>query len=167
MGRLALLTMALGAALLFGTAVHAQQQPSSPPPPPPAYGTPITLEQARAAIAAGEAESKKNSWNHVFAVVDGGGNLIALEKADLAGNSSIEIAQAKARTAATFRVPTKAYQDRLSAGETFILGLPGVVPAAGGVPIVVGGKLIGAIGVSGATPLQDHQSAEAGAAAVK
>jgi uncharacterized protein GlcG (DUF336 family) len=167
MGRLLLVTVVLGAALLFGTLVHAQQQASSPPPPPPAYGAPITLDQARAAIAAGETESKKNGWNHVFAVVDGGGNLIALEKADLAGNSSIEIAQAKAKTAATFRVPTKAYQDRVASGETFILGLPGVVPAAGGVPIVVGGKIIGAIGVSGATPLQDHQAAEASVAAVK
>jgi glc operon protein GlcG len=167
MGRLSLTTVALCAAVLFGSVVHAQQQPSSPPPPPPGYGAPITLEQARAVIAGAAAESKKNGWNHVFAVVDGGGNLIAFEKADLAGNSSIEIAQAKARTAATFRVPTKAYQDRVMAGETFILGLPGVVPAAGGVPIVVGGKLIGAIGVSGATPLQDHQAAEAGAAAMK
>jgi len=167
MGRLSFVTVVLGAALLFGTLVHAQQQASSPPPPPPAYGAPITLEQARAAITAGEAESKKNGWNHVFAVVDGGGTLIAFEKADLAGNSSSEIAQAKAKTAAMFRVPTKAYQDRLSSGETFILGLPGVVPAAGGVPIVVGGKVIGAIGVSGATPLQDHQAAEAGVAAVK
>jgi Haem degrading protein HbpS-like len=102
-----LVTVALGTTLLFGTLVHAQQQASSPPPPPPAYGAPITLEQARAAIAAGEAESKKNGWNHVFAVVDGGGNLIAFEKADLAGNSSIEIAQAKAKTAATFRVQRK------------------------------------------------------------
>jgi len=166
MGRLSL-TAVLGAALLFGTPVHAQQQAPSPPPPPPAYGAPITLEQARAAIAAGQAESKKNGWNHVFAVVDGGGTLIAFEKADLASNSSSEIAQAKARTAATFRVPTKAYQDRLSSGETFILGLSGVVPAAGGMPIIVGGKVIGAIGVSGATPLQDHQAAEAAVAAVK
>lgn len=167
MGRLSLITIATGIALLFGTVVHAQQQPASPPPPPPAYGAPITLEQARAAIAGASAESKKNGWNHVFAVVDGGGNLIAFEKNDLAGNASIEIAQAKAKMAATFRVPTKAYQDRLAAGETFILGLPGAIPAAGGVPIVVGGKLIGAIGVSGATALQDHQAAEAGAAAVK
>ena len=169
MGRLSLITVTIGAALLFGTGVHAQQQPSPPPPPspPPGYGAPITLEQAKAAIAAGQAESKKNGWNHVFAVVDGGGNLIAFEKADLASNSSVEIAQAKAKTAATFRVPTKAYQDRLSSGETFILGLPGVVPAAGGVPIVLGGKVIGAIGVSGATPLQDHQAGEAGVAAVK
>src|SRR6516165_5673955 len=161
MGRLSLITIATGVALMFGTAVHAQQQPSSPPPPPPAYGTPISLEQARAAIAGAAAESKKNGWNHVFAVVDGGGNLIAFEKSDLAGNSSVAIAEAKAKTAATFRVPTKAYQDRLASGESFILGLPG------GVPIIVGGKVIGAIGVSGATPLQDHQSAEAGVAAVK
>jgi glc operon protein GlcG len=166
MGRLPSIALALAAVLLFGSVVQAQQQPVSPPPPP-GYGAPITLEQARAAIAAGQAESKKNGWNHVFAVVDGGGTLIAFEKADLAGNSSSEIAQAKARTSATFRVPTKAYQDRLASGETFILGLPGVVPAAGGMPIIVGGKVIGAIGVSGATPLQDHQAAEAAAAAVK
>jgi glc operon protein GlcG len=165
MGRLPSIALALAAVLLFGSAVQAQQPPVSPPPP--GYGVPITLEQARAAIAAGQAESKKNGWNHVFAVVDGGGTLIAFEKADLAGNSSSEIAQAKARTSATFRVPTKAYQDRLASGETFILGLPGVVPAAGGMPIIVGGKVIGAIGVSGATPLQDHQAAEAAAAAVK
>src|SRR6516225_7427542 len=167
MVRLALITIGAGVALLFGAAVHAQQQPSSPPPPPPAYGAPISLEQAKAAIAGATAESKKNGWNHVFAVVDGGGNLIAFEKSDLAGNASIRIAQAKARMAASFRVPTKVYQDRLAGGETFILGLPGAVPATGGVPIIVDGKLIGAIGVSGATGLQDHQSAEAGAAAVK
>jgi uncharacterized protein GlcG (DUF336 family) len=167
MGRLSLITAAMGFALLVGTAVHAQQQPSSPPPPPPAYGTPITLEQARAAIADAEAEAKKNGWNQVFAVVDGGGNLIAFEKTDLTGNANIRIALAKAKMAATYRVPTKVYQDRLAAGETFILALPGAIPAAGGVPIVIGGKLIGAIGVSGATSLQDHQSAEAGVAAVK
>jgi glc operon protein GlcG len=167
MGRRLLITIATGAALLFGPAVHAQQQPSPPPPPPPAYGTPITLEQAKAAIAGAEAESKKNGWNHVFAVVDGAGILIAFEKSDLAGNASVTIAEAKARMAATFKVPTKVYQDRLAAGETFILGLPGAVPAAGGVPIVIGGKLVGAIGVSGAAPLQDHQSAQAAVAAVK
>jgi len=167
MDRISLITVATGVALLFATATHAQQQPSSPPPPPAAYGAPISLEQAKAAIAAAAAESKKNGWNHVFAIVDGGGNLIAFEKSNLAGNASVPIAEAKAKMAATFRVPTKVYQDRLAGGETFILGLPGAVPAAGGVPIVVGGKLIGAIGVSGATPLQDHQSAEAGVAAVK
>ena len=105
---------------------------------------------------------KRNGWNQVFAVVDGGGNLIAFEKTDLTGNANVRIALAKAKMAATYRVPTKIYQDRLVAGETFILAFPGAIPAAG-----VGGKLIGAIGVSGATSLQDHQSAEAGAAAVK
>jgi glc operon protein GlcG len=149
------------------TGVQAQQQQPSPTPPPPSYGAPITLEQAKAAIAAATAESKNNGWNHVFAVVDGGGNLIAFEKSDLAGNASINIAEAKAKSSATFRVPTKAYQDRVAAGETFLLGLPGMVPAAGGVPIVLNGKVIGAIGVSGATPAQDHQSGVAGAAAVK
>ena len=168
MGRLSFIGMATtDVFLFFGTAVQAQQQQPSPTPPPPSYGAPITLEQAKAAIAAAAAESKNNGWNHVFAVVDGGGNLIAFEKSDLAGNASINIAEAKARSSATFRVPTKAYQDRLAAGETFILGLPGMVPAAGGVPIVVNGKVIGAIGVSGATPAQDHQSGVAGAAAVK
>ena len=171
MYRLTVITISACAALLLGGAVYAQQQPaapaSPPPPPPPAIGAPITLEQAKTAIATATAESKKNGWNHVFAVVDGGGNLIAFEKADLAGNASINIAKAKATSSATFRVPTKVYQDRLAAGETFILGLPGMVPAAGGVPIVVNGKLIGAIGVSGGTPLQDHQSGVAAAAAVK
>lgn len=168
MGRLSFVGIATTAILLFGTAVQAQpQQQASPPPPPPGYGAPITLEQAKAAIAAAAAESKNNGWNHVFAVVDGGGNLIAFEKSDLAANASINIAEAKAKTSAAFRVPTKSYQDRLAGGETYILGLPGVVPVAGGLPIVLNGKVIGAIGVSGAPPLQDHQSGVAGAAAVK
>ena len=167
--RFSVVTISACAALLLVTVARAQQPaaPASPPPPPPAYGAPITLEQAKAAIAAATEESKKNGWNHVFAVVDGGGNLIAFEKTDLAGNASINIAKAQAASSATFRVPTKVYQDRLAAGETFILGLPGMVPAAGGVPIVANGKLIGAIGVSGGTPLQDHQSGVAAAAAVK
>ena len=150
-------------AVLLSSAVYAQQ-PASPPPPAPAYGAPITLEQAKAAIAAATEESKKNGWNHVFAVVDGGGNLIAFEKSDLAGNASINIAEAKARSSATFRVPTKAYQDRLAAGETFILGLPGAVSAARRSPIVANGKIVGAIGVSGAAPLQESSSGIAAAA---
>jgi glc operon protein GlcG len=166
MSRLSVISMAACIAVLLSSAGYAQQ-PASPPPPPPAIGAPISLEQAKAAIAAATEESKKNGWNHVFAVVDGGGNLIAFEKADLAGNASVNIAEAKAKSSATFRVPTKVYQDRLAGGETFILGLPGMVPAAGGVPIIVNGKIIGAIGVSGATPAQDHQSGVVGAGAVK
>lgn len=169
MSRLSIMTVAAFTAVLFGSAVHAQQPavPASPPPPPPGYGEPITLEQANKAIAAAMAESKKNGWNHVFAVVGPGGNLIALEKMDLAANVSSEIAQDKARAAVMTRVPTKVYQDRVVAGETFLLGLRQVVPAAGGIPIVAGGKVIGAFGVSGAAPIQDHQSAQAAVDALK
>ncbi len=107
MARLSTITMAACTAILVANAVHAQQPAAAPPPP--AYGAPITLDQARAAIAAGQAEMKKNGWNQVVAVVGPGGNLIALEKVDLAANASIDIAQDKARTSALFRVPTKVY----------------------------------------------------------
>lgn len=169
MPRLSLITVAAYAALTFGTAVHAQQSPApaAPPSPPPGYGEPITLEQANKAIAAAMAESKKNGWNHVFAVVGPAGNVIAEQKLDLATQASSDIAPAKARAAVNYQFPTKAYQDRLANGETFILGLPGMIPAAGGIPIVVGGKIIGGIGVSGAAPIQDHQSAQAGIDALK
>ena len=168
MHRFSVITISACAALLLVTAVHAQQQPTapaSPPPPPPAYGAPITLEQAKAAVAA--AEMTKNGWNMVIAVVGPGGNLVYLQKADLAANASVDIAQDKARTSALFRVPSKSYMDRLANGETFILRLTGVTPVAGAMPIVVGGKLIGAIGLSGGTSQQDHQVAQAGASAVK
>ena len=106
MSRLSVISMAACVAVLLSSAVYAQQ-PASPPPPPPAYGAPITLEQAKAAIAAATEESKKNGWNHVFAVVDGGGNLIAFEKSDLAGNASINIAEAKADLRLHFGCPRK------------------------------------------------------------
>jgi len=170
MHRFLVITVSVCAALLLGSAVYAQQQPAapaSPPPPPPAYGAPITLDQAKAAAAAAEAEMRTNGWNMVIAVVGPRGNLIYLQKADLAAYASVDIAQDKARTSALFRVPTKAYMDRLANGETFILRLTGATPVAGGIPIVVGGKLIGAIGLSGGTSAQDHQVAQAGASAVK
>jgi uncharacterized protein GlcG (DUF336 family) len=170
MYRLSAFTLSACAALLLAGAVHAQQQPAapaSPPPPPPAYGAPITLEQAKAAATAAEAEATKNGWNMVIAVVGPSGNLVYLQKADLAANASIDIAQDKARTSALFRQPSKNYMDRLANGETYILRLTGATPVAGGMPIVVGGKLIGAIGLSGGSPAQDHQVAQAGASAVK
>lgn len=169
MVRLSVAAVAACIALIFGIAAQAQQTPApaAPPSPPPGYGEPITLEQANKAIAAAMAESKKNGWNHVFAVVGPAGNVIAEQKLDLATQASSDIAPAKARAAVNYRFPTKAYQDRLANGETFILGLPGMIPAAGGIPIVVGGKIIGGIGVSGAAPIQDHQSAQAGVDALK
>jgi glc operon protein GlcG len=156
----------LSLALSFGIFSNSHaiaQAPASPP----AYGAPITLEQAKAAVAAAEAEATKNGWNMVLAVVGPYGNLIYFQKADLASNASIDIAQDKARTAALFRVPSKAYMDRLAKGETYVTSLRGVTPVAGGVPIVVSGKVIGAIGASGGSADQDHSTASAGAAAVK
>ena len=85
----------------------------------------------------------------------------------MAANAAIAVAQDKARTSALFRVPSKSYQDRLAGGETYVLRITGVTPLAGGMPIIVGGKVIGAIGVSGGNALQDRQVATAGAAAVK
>lgn len=170
MYRLTVITISACAALLLGGAVYAQQQPAapaSPPPPPPAYGAPITLQQAKAAVAAAEAEMTKNGWNLVIAVVGPAGDLVYLQKADLAANGSIQVAQDKARSSALFRSPSKAFMDRLANGETYLLRLSGATPIAGGMPIVVGGKVIGAIGISGASALQDHQVAQAGASAVK
>jgi uncharacterized protein GlcG (DUF336 family) len=148
--------------MVLAPKAHAQQAS-----PPPGYGAPITLEQAKAAVAAAQAEATKNGWNMVITVVGPYGNLIYLQKADLAANASIDIAQDKARTAALFRAPSKVFMDRLAKGETYVASLRGATPVAGGVPIVVGGKVIGAIGVSGASAEQDHATASAGAAAVK
>lgn len=160
--------LAIGAVLLFDAEARAQgAPPAAPPAPPPGYGAPISLEQAKAAVAAAEAEMKNNGWNMVIAVVGPTGETIYLQKADLAANGSIAIAQEKARTSALFRVPSKVFQDRLAGGETYLVRLPGALPVAGGIPIVMGGKVIGAIGASGASSLQDHQVAAAGAAAVK
>lgn len=159
--------LAIGIALLVGTEARAQTTAAAPPPPPPGYGAPISLEQAKAAVAAAEAEMKANGWNMVIAIVGPTGETLYLQKADLAANGSLTVAQEKARSSALFRAPSKAFQDRLAGGETYLLRLPGALPVAGGVPIVVGGKVIGAIGISGASSLQDHQVAVAGAAAVK
>jgi glc operon protein GlcG len=151
--------------------VSAQAQapaaPAAPAGPPPAYGTPITISQAEAAAMAAEAEAKKNNLNLAIAIVDPSGSLVYFRRADTLSYASVQISQDKARSAALFRNATKSYQDRLAAGQTFILGLAGAVPVEGGVPIVVGGKIIGAIGTSGASPQQDGQAATAGAAAVK
>ena len=157
------------ATVLFAAPVSAQQQaaPAAPPAPPPAYGAPISLEDAKKAAAAAEAEMRKNNWNLVIAVVGPSGDLVYLQKADLAAVASVTVAHEKAKTSATFRAPSKVFMDRLANGETYLLRLPGVTPVAGGLPIVMGGKVVGAIGISGASSLQDHQVAQAGVDALK
>jgi len=162
-------SLVVGAALMLAaTAAHAQQPAAAPPPPPP-YGLPITLEQAKKVVAGAEAEAKKNSWNVVIAVLDSGGNLVMLHRLDGAPLGSIEVAREKAYSAVAFRRPTKAFEDALGQGgaNLRILRVPGASPLEGGLPIVVDGKLIGAVGVSGVLSTQDAQTGRAGIEALK
>lgn len=135
---------------------------------PSAYGTPMTLEQAKKAMAAAEAEAAKNNWSLVIAIVDSTGHLIMLHRMDNASYGSIRNATGKAKTAFDFRQPTKNFNDRLTAGTApHLLTIDGATFIEGGIPIVVGGKIVGAIGVSGASTAQDAQAAKAGADAVQ
>lgn len=126
----------------------------------------LGAEAARRALAAAEAEAKRQNWAVSIAVVDAAGELVAFVRLDGAVPASGEISRGKARTAARLRRPTKALDDALGGGRTAILGLEGVVPVEGGVPITVGGVIVGAVGVSGVTSAQDAQVAAAGAGAV-
>ena len=133
------------------------------------YGVGVTIDQAKGAAAAALAEARANLWNMAVAVVDTAGLLVYFEKMDGTQNGSVVIAQAKARSAALFMRPTKAFQDMLaSGGEGMrVLGLEGAVPVEGGLPLVIDGRIAGAIGVSGGTSAQDGQCAQAGVGAVK
>jgi glc operon protein GlcG len=136
---------------------------------PNAYGAPISLENARKAAAPALAEAAKNNWNIAVAIVDPSGNLVYYEKMDNTQLGSANVSVEKARTAAQFKRATKAFQDALAnGGENLrILGLPGVVPSEGGIPLLIEGKIVGAIGVSGMTSAQDNQCAKAGADLLK
>src|SRR5437016_3541872 len=125
----------------------------------------ITLEAAKKMAAAGEAEARKNGWNVAIAIVDASGGLILFQKLDETQPGSIAVAQGKARTAALFKRPTKVLEEALAGGKQAFLSLEGIVPMQGGVPVVVDGKIIGAVGVSGVTSVQDEQVAMAALAA--
>ncbi len=141
-------------------------QQSAPPSTP--YGAPITLTAAKQAMAAAEAEAAKNGWGVAIAIVDSGANLVMLHRLDNAQLSSVRIAEAKAKTAAEFRRPTKVFEDAVAGGGIGLRVLTfGASVAEGGVPIVSGGAIVGAIGVSGVQSHQDAQVAQAGADAVK
>jgi glc operon protein GlcG len=160
------------AAVMLSTAALAQQPPAAAPaapPPPPAYGPSITLDQAKKAIAAAEEEAKKNNWGMNIAVVGPSGHLVHFSRLDTAQFASIDISQHKARTAATFRRPTKAFQDALAANpaNVYLLTLDGIIASEGGIPIIADGKLIGAMGCSGGTGQQDGQVCQAGVNALK
>ena len=127
----------------------------------------ITLDGAKAILAAAEAEAVKNKWTVAIAVVDESGNLIAFHRIDDTQVGSIDIALGKARTAARMKRPTKALEDAVAGGRTVMLAIEGIMPLEGGVPVMLDGRVIGAVGVSGVTSQQDAQVAQAGAAALK
>ena len=137
-------------------------------PPSTPYGTPIDMAAAKKAMAADEAEATKNNWGVAIAIVDSGANLVMLQRLDNAQLSSVRIAEQKARTAAEFRRPTKVFEDAVAGGGIGLRVLTfGASVAEGGVPIISGGKVIGAIGVSGVQSQQDAQVAQAGADALR
>jgi uncharacterized protein GlcG (DUF336 family) len=147
--------------MLFAASASAQL--------PNPYGMPITGESAKKIATAALAEARKNNWTMAAAIVDTAGDLVYFEKLDGTQAASVNIAQDKARSAARFKRPTKALQDVLAAGGEGwrLLALQGAVPVEGGLPILVDGKIVGAIGVSGGTSAQDGQCAKAGADVVK
>jgi glc operon protein GlcG len=160
-----LIVAAAAAALLVSPLAVQAQAPAAPP----AYGLGISFDAAKKALAAAEAEAKKNNWPVAIAIVDSAGKLAAFSKIDNTQHASVDIAIGKAVTANDLRRPTKALQDVIAqgGGGLRLLAVPGLMPLEGGVPIVVDGKIIGAIGVSGVTSEQDAQVAMAGAAAAK
>jgi uncharacterized protein GlcG (DUF336 family) len=133
------------------------------------YGPSITVDTAKKVAAPAVAEAKKNNWTMAITVVDAAGDLVYFEKMDETQLGSIDVSIAKARSAVRFKRPTKAFQDALAGGGDGlrILGLQGAVPIEGGIPLVSGGKIVGAIGVSGGSSQQDGVVAAAGAAVVK
>ncbi len=133
------------------------------------YGVAINADAAKKIAAAAIAEAKKNNWAMAIAVVDPAGYLVYFERMPETQLGSVDVALDKAKSAALFRRPTKAFQDAVAGGGAGLrlLGLKGAVPVEGGIPIIVGGKIIGAVGASGGNSDQDGMTAQAGAAAMK
>ena len=121
----------------------------------------ITLDDAKTAIASAEAEARKNHWNVAIAILDAGGHLILFERMDDTQIGSVNIAIGKAKTAVNFKRPTKAMEDIVAGGRMAFLAVEGITPVQGGLPVVVDGKVIGSVGVSGVQSSQDEQVAQA------
>jgi uncharacterized protein GlcG (DUF336 family) len=171
----AVMAAALGAALMTASSALAEQAETPPPAPPPVarapeYGVPINAEKAKAAATAAIEEAKKNNWRMAVAIVGPDGGLIYYEQMDGTQNASFTLAHAKARTSALFRRSTRVFVDQFAAGNVAFMTFPNEArPTAseGGLPIIVDGKIIGAIGVSGGTGQQNGVAATAGVNAVK
>ena len=147
--------------IVAAAAAHAQApQPDGPP---------ISLDQAKKAMAAAEAEARKNNWPVAIVIVDSGGNLVMMQRLDNTQFGSNEVARQKANTAVAFKRPTKVFQDLIAqgGGNLRLLKLEGASVLEGGVPIVVNGQIVGAVGVSGVQSQQDAQVAQAGVDSLK
>lgn len=161
--------LAAGLLLLAGVA-RAAAQPA--PAGPPGDGalvsrSVLTLAGARKVEAAAEAHAAAHGYKQSVVVLDGGGNLVVFHRMDDAQLAGFRVALAKARTALEFRGPSKGFADRVLAGQVNVLGLPGAAPIDGGVPLMHGTELVGAVGVTGASPAQDGETAVAAAAAIQ
>ncbi len=131
------------------------------------YGMPISLEKAKAVIDAAVAEAKRRNWKMNVAVADSGGNLVAFQRMDGAMLASIQIAEHKARAAATFRRETKVFEDAINLMHlNYALAFDGIIASRGGIPLIDQGTIIGAIGCSGGTDSQDEIVSKAGAAVI-
>jgi glc operon protein GlcG len=163
---------ALACAVVAGLALAAGPASAQPQPVPtgatPPYGPPITLDQAKRIMAAAELEAAKNSWQVGITILDSGGNLVMFHKIDNAQLSAITTSEGKARTALEFKLPSKALDDAIANGGAGmrLLALKDITPLQGGVLVLVDGKIVGAVGVSGALSVQDEQVAKAGADAL-
>jgi glc operon protein GlcG len=155
----------VGACALALLALMPAQAQTVPPP----YGPPIGIENARKIMAGAEAEAAKNNWAVVIVILDSGGHIVMLHRHDNVQLSSIEISQGKAKTALMFKRPSKVLDEAISSGGAGLrfLALKDIVPLEGGVPIVMDGKIVGAIGISGVLSAQDTQIALAGIEALK
>src|SRR5499427_3627254 len=149
MRHLPLVGVAVYVALVFGTTVHAQQ-PAPPPAPLPEYGPTVTLEQAMKVANAALAEAKKLNVAEAITIVDNEGRLVYFLKMDDLRQIGADLSQGKARTSAFTKLPSKAYEDRVASGGVGVAALSyGITAAAGGLPLIMNGKKIGAIGVGG------------------
>ena len=163
--------IAAAASVLLAATAQAEMAAPTPAPaaaPPAQYGQPgVNLEQATKAVEAAVAEAKKNGLLMAVAVVSNSGFLVHFSKMDQTQFASVQIAMDKAKAAATFRRPTKVFEDRANGGSPSVLSLHGVVASEGGIPLMRDGKIIGAIGCSGGTSQQDGQACKAGVDTIK
>jgi uncharacterized protein GlcG (DUF336 family) len=165
----ALVILSVVAVSLVGNPSIASSQATFAPPPQIPYGLAISTENAKKVAAASIAEAEKNKWKMAVAIVDTGGYLVYFEKMQDTQTGSVDLAIEKAKSAALFRRPTKLFQDGVAGGGEGLrlLRLTGAIPIDGGVPIIVEGKIIGAVGISGGSGEQDGLAANAGASALK